>query len=123
MELVGVTQLGLQRLDGESQMKLIFTKPGYVQGKRLTNKLFQENSIFDQDVLLGDFFRHSRGHKHISATEYEDLIGIKDGVTVFVKHNEFIAIFLFNFFAELPYTCFFAISIQLVLLVHPGSEG
>ncbi|UCG63743.1 MAG: hypothetical protein JSW12_13840 [Deltaproteobacteria bacterium] len=41
---------------------------------------------------LGDFFWHSRGHKHISATEYEDLKGIKNGVAIFIKHDEFISI-------------------------------
>ena len=83
-------------------------------------RLFQQDLVPEQYVLFGDFFWHSRWLEHRSTTEDEDLIGIKDRITILIEYYEFIAIFLFYLFAELAYACLLSLFGQLVLSVHPG---
>jgi hypothetical protein len=82
-----------------------------------------EDSVFAQDVVLGDDFEDSSTLAHIGSAQDEDLICIKDGVSISIKDNEFIAIFLPDLLAELAYPSLLSLPCQLVLLVHPGLEG
>ena len=84
--------------------------------------LFQKSAVFDQDIFFCDCLWFSFGLSNISTAKNDKLISFEDGVTLFVKHDELVAIFLTNFFSELADTCFCSLFVQLVLLVHPGSK-
>lgn len=83
-------------------------------------KLFQQGLVPEQYVLFGDLFSNSRRLEHGSTTQDEDLIGVKDRITILIEYYEFIAVFLFYLFAELAYACLLSLFGQFVLLVHPG---
>jgi len=85
-------------------------------------KLFEECPIFEQDVGLGDYRRHSGRLAHIRSTQNEDLIVITDGVAVLIEDNQFVAVFLPNLFPELAYARFRSLFGEFILSIHPGLE-
>ena len=86
-------------------------------------RLFQEGTVLEQYIPLGDGFRDARGHEDGSAAEDKDLIGVKDCIAVFIKKDQLVAVFLFDLLAKLAYAGLLSGLIESILLVHPGLEG
>ena len=56
-------------------------------------RLFQNSAVFTKDVIFGDYFWYTFGLADIATTENKDFIGVKDGIAVLVKDDQFIAVF------------------------------
>ena len=85
--------------------------------------LFQNSPVFTEDVIFGDFFWYTFGHADVAPTENEDFIGIKNGITVLVKKDEFIAVFFSDLLAEFSHPCVVAFALHFLLLFHPNPKG
>lgn len=89
----------------------------------IEGELFDERSVLEQDIFFGDCLRYPCGFEHISTTQDEDLIGIKDGIALGVEDNQLIAVFLPDLFTELAYADVLLVFGELFLPVHPGLES
>ncbi|MBU0760035.1 MAG: hypothetical protein KKA34_06755 [Candidatus Omnitrophica bacterium] len=95
-----------------------------VRGNKNGQKsLFQEGAVLEQYIPFGDGLGDTRGHQYGSATQDNDLIGVKDCIAVFIKNDQFVAVFLFDLLAKLAYAGLVSCVLKFILLVHPGLEG
>jgi hypothetical protein len=85
--------------------------------------LFQQCTVFEQDIPFGDGFGDARGHENGSTAEDKNLIGVKDRVAVFIKENQLVAVFLFDLLAKLADAGLLSGLLKSILLVHPGLKG
>ena len=86
-------------------------------------ELLYQYPIFAQNVCFCDQFSNTGWLAHIGSAQNEDLIGVKDGVAVFVEDDEFVAVFLPDFLAELADSRFLSLLCELILSIHPSLEG
>jgi len=63
------------------------------------------------------------GHQYGSATQDNDLIGVKDCIAVFIKNDQFVAVFLVDLLTKLVYAGLVSGLLKSILLVHPRLEG
>jgi len=76
-----------------------------------------------ENILFGDGLYYSSRLGHISVAEDKNFVSIKDSITVFIKNNQLVAVFLMHFFPELSDAGLFTPAGKFVLGVHPAPEG
>ena len=85
-------------------------------------RLFQQCAVLEQYIPLCNGFGDARRHEDGSAAEDKHLIGVKDCVTVFIKKDQLVAVFLSDLLAKLADAGLVFGMLKCILLVHPGLE-